>query len=277
MVGQESEFASMTERSHNKENTVSQLDQDQITYAATANFARQSWQGIFLVGGIAALLALAGTLADIAITMIPGWETSTVPYTIQAWFTQFQTNPLLGLRNLDLLNVTIWLIETPMILALYGAHRRGSQAYAALASIVMLVGTVVLTTSNVALPMLELSKQYALASTDAQRLTIEAAGVALLARGTHGSMGAFAGFFLRSIGSLLMGLAMLKGRVFTRVTARVGIVGMALLSIYVIGSTFIPRSEAVMMALAMPGGLLMIAWNVMVARKLFQLRTAPGV
>jgi hypothetical protein len=231
-----------------------------------------SWRGIFLVGGIAALLALAGTLADIALAMIPGWETATVAPTIQAWFTQFQANPLLGLRNLDLLNVTIWLIEIPLFLALYGAHRRGSQAYAALALIMTLVGTVVLITSNVALPMLALSRQHAQATTDAQRLTIEAAGVALLARGAHGSLGAFAGFFLRSLGSLLMGLAMLKGRVFSRVTAWVGIVGMALLATYVIGSTFIPGSEAVMMALAMPGGLLTLAWNVMVARKLFRLR-----
>jgi hypothetical protein len=42
-----------------------------------------------------------------------GWEASTVPATIQAWFTQFQTNPLLGLRNLDLLNVTISPIDYP--------------------------------------------------------------------------------------------------------------------------------------------------------------------
>jgi hypothetical protein len=253
---------------------MSQVNQNQISDAKTGNGIRQSWLGMFLVGGFAALLALAGTLTDIALTMIPGWEATTVPPTIQAWFAQFQTNPLLGLRNLDLLNVTIWLIEIPMVLALYGAHRRANQAYAALAATVMLVGTVVLTTSNVALPMLGLSKQYALASTDARRLTIEAAGIALLARGAHGSMGAFAGFFLRSIGSLLMGVTMLKGRVFTRVTAWVGIVGMALLGVYVIGSTFVPGSEAVMMALAMPGGILMIAWNIMVAKKLFQLRAA---
>lgn len=230
-----------------------------------------SWREIYVVGGIVALLALAGTLTDIAITMIPGWEASTVPATIQAWFTQFQSNRLLGLRNLDLLNVTISLIGIPMYLALYGAHRRVSQAYAALALIVVLAGTVVFTTSNAALPMLELSKQYSVALTDAQRLALESAGVALLARGAHGSLGAFMGFFLSSIGTLLMGLAMLKGRVFTRVTAWVGIVGITLLLIYTIGSTFVPEAGAAMMAFALPGGVLLMAWNVMVAKKLFQL------
>jgi hypothetical protein len=245
--------------------------------AAGTGAADSSWRSIYVAGGVAALLALAGTLTDIAITMIPGWEASTVPATIQAWFTQFQTNPLLGLRNLDLLNVTISTIGIPMYLALYGAHRRVSQAHAALALIVTLVGTVVFITSNAALPMLELSKQYPVAPTDAQRLMLEAAGAALLARGAHGSLGAFMGFFLSSIGTLLMGLAMLKGRVFTRATSWLGIVGITLLIIYTIGSTFVPESGpefgAAMMAIALPGGVLMMVWNVMVAKKLFQL---PG-
>ena len=235
-----------------------------------------SWRGIYIVGGIAALLALAGTLTDIAITMIPGWEASTVPATIQAWFTQFQTNPLLGLRNLDLLNVTVSAIGIPMYLALYGAHRRISPAYAALALIVILVGTVVFMTSNAALPMLELSKQYSIASTDTQRLTLEAAGQALLARGAHGSLGAFMGFFLSSIGTLLMSIAMLIGRVFNRITAWVGIVGITLLIIYTIGSTFVPDSREAMMVIVLPGGLLLMVWNVMVAKKLFQLRADRG-
>jgi len=231
---------------------------------------------MYVVGGIAALLALAGTLADIAITMIPGWEASTVPDTIEAWFTQFQVNPLLGLRNLDLLNVTISAVGIPTYLALYGTHRRVSQAYAALALIVTLAGTVIFVTSNAALPMLELGKQYAVASTDAQRLTLEAAGQALLARGAHGSLGALAGFFLSSIGTLLMGLVMLVGRVFSRVTAWVGVVGITLLIIYVIGTTFVPESGAAMMAVALPGGVLMMAWNILVARTLFQLCMARG-
>jgi hypothetical protein len=119
--------------------------------------------------------------------------------------------------------------------------------------------------------MLELSHQYSIAPTDAERLTLEAAGAALLARGAHGSLGAFMGFFLSSVGTLLMGLAMLKGKVFTRVTAWVGIVGITLLIIYTLGVTFVPEVEMAMMAFAMPGGILMMAWNVLVARKLFQM------
>jgi len=251
---------------------MSRTDRDPVSGTVPTD---PSWKGILLLGAIAALLALAGTLTDIALTMIPGWDASSVPSTIQAWFTQFQASPLLGLRNLDLLNVTIWLIEIPLVLALYGAHRRTNQASAALALIVVLVGTAVLVTSNAALPMLGLSKRYSTTLTDTQRLTLEAAGEALLARGAHGSLGAFVGFLLSSIGTLLMGLAMLKGKVFSRAAAWVGIVGIALLLSYVIASTFVPASGTVMlMVTAMPGGILMMVWNVLVAKKLFQLRTA---
>lgn len=229
------------------------------------------WRDVYTIGGIAALIALVGTLTDIAITMIPGWDVSSVPHTTLAWFTQFQTNPLLGLRNLDLLNMIIAIIQIPMFLALYGAHRRTSQDYASLALIVVLIGAVVFITNNAALPMLALSQQYADASIDTQRLTIEAAGMALLARGAHGSLGVFMGFFLSSLGTLLMGLAMLKGDVFARSTAWVGLVGITLLMVYIIGSTFISDPGVTMMAIALPGGVLMMVWNAMVARELFRL------
>jgi hypothetical protein len=66
------------------------------------------------------------------------------------------------------------------------------------------------------------------------------------------------GFFLSSIGTLLMGLAMLAGRVFSRVTAWVGIVGITLLMVYTVGSTFLSEPGEAMMVVAMPGGLLMM-------------------
>ena len=239
-----------------------------VTGTVTAD---DQWRDVYVMGGITALLALAGTLTDIAITMIPGWGVASVPDTTQAWLTQFQTNTLLAMRNLDLLNLIIVIIQIPMFLALYGAHRRTRQDYASLALIVVLIGTVVFITNNAALPMLALSRQYADASTDAQRIIIEAASVALLVRGAHGSLGVFTGFFLSSLGTLLMGLAMLKGNVFARSTAWVGLVGITLLMVYVVGSTFMTDPGVAMMAIALPGGVLMMIWNVLVARELFRL------
>jgi len=234
------------------------------------------WRVIFLVGGISAALTLAGTLTDIILAMIPGWEASTVPASIQAWFGQLTTKPLLGLRNLDLLNVVISTVQIPAFLALFAAHRCAGPAHAALALIVVLIGTTVFVSSNAALPMLGLSRQYALASTDAERRVLEAAGLALLARGAHGSMGIFVGVLLSSLGTLVMGLVILAGRVFSRFTGWVGIVGIILLMIYTIVFTFVPEPGPAMMVVGVPGGILLIVWNLLIARKLFQLNAAGG-
>jgi hypothetical protein len=203
--------------------------------------------------------------------MVPGWETTTIPATIQNWFDQLQANPLLGLRNLDLLNIVISFIQIPMFLALFGVYRKESQAFAILALIVWLMGISLFISNNAALPMFDLSTRYSDISTEFQRAAIEGAGIALLARGAHGSIGSFMGFFLSSIGTLLFGLLMLRGKLFSRFAAWVGIVGITLLIIYTIGNTFVPNRGNEMLIIAMPGGILMIVWNILIAKKLFQL------
>ncbi len=64
---------------------------------------------------------------------------------------------------------------------------------------------------------------------------------------------------------------MLEGGVFGRLASWTGIVGMWLLLVYVVGTAFALAPTGVLMIVAMPGGLMMIAWYVMVARKLFRL------
>lgn len=236
-----------------------------------AESADRAWRSVYIIGAIAAIFALLGTVADIGISAIPGWQASTVPTSVVGWFGQFQENPLLGLRNLDLLNVVISVIAVPMYVALYGVHRRVSQGVAALALVVVTLGTSVFVAGNAALPMLDLSDQFLLATTDSQRLALQGAAQALLATGAHGSMGAFAGFFLSSVGTLVMAVAMLEGGVFGRLASWTGIVGMSLLLTYVVGTAFSLASTGVLMIVAMPGGLMMITWYVMVARKLFRL------
>lgn len=230
-----------------------------------------SWRSFFIVGGIAAFMVLAFTLADIVISMMPEWRISTVPGTAQVWFAQLQYNPLLGLRNLDLLNVIVPLIGLPMYVALYGAHYRENHAYAVLALIVVVVGVVVFSTNNPALSLLELSKHYSTALTDSQRFTFEAAGAALLAKGSHGSLGAFAGFFLSSVGTLLMCLVMQKGSAFTLATSWIGAVGSVFMIIYTVGTTFLPEYMNLLFMVVMVGGPLMMVWNTMIALRLFQL------
>lgn len=228
------------------------------------------WQSAYLLGGSAAVLSLLAVIADIMVGSMLGGSVSAIPQTAVERFAQFQQNAWLGLYNLDFLNTLNQILSIPVYFALYGALRSVNRPYALLALIVFLVGTSVFTANNTALPMLELSRQYPTAS-EVQKPLLAAAGEAMLARGGHGSMGAFFSFLLPTIAALMMSLVMLGGRVFSKATAFVGIVGNILMLVYIILVTFAPQAKSMAMALAMPGGLLLLAWMVMFTLRLFRL------
>lgn len=230
-----------------------------------------NWKTIYKLGGITAILAIMGTLLDITLTFLPDWGVSTVPETAIDLFNQLQYNWLLGLRNLDLLNAIISILMIPMFCALYVVHQGVNKNYATLAIILFIIGTTIFIGNNTALPMLELSSKYAAATTETQKTIIVAAGEAMLARGEHGSPGAFMGFALSTIASISFAFVMLKGKIFSKATAYVEILGFVLLLIYTVFVTFVSNSNNLIMILAMPGGLLAMGWNIMVARKLLQL------
>ena len=93
----------------------------------------------------------------------------------------------------------------------------------------------------------------------------------MLARGAHGSLGVFIGFMLPNVAGLIISFVMLGARVFSKVTAYLGIAGNILISVYVILVTFTPTVEKMAIAFAMPGGLLLMAWTILFTIRLFQL------
>lgn len=231
--------------------------------------AHRDWNLLYTIGGVVAFVGLAGMLFDIVLTMMPGWGTDTVPVDAAAWLAQFADNPLLGMRNLDLLNVTLSVIALPMYVALFGALRRTSPALAACGLVTVAIGTALFVSANAALPMLGLSERYAATADPVTQSALLAAAEALLARGAHGSAGAFPGFLLSELGTLVMGLAMLRGGAFSRRIAWIGVVGTSVLLAYTVAYTFGSGGSALVMAVAVPGGLLMIAWHAMVGVRLF--------
>lgn len=229
------------------------------------------WKSIYRLGAITTLIVILGTILDIVIGSSLGGDLSAIPNTAIDKFTQFRDNWLLGLYNLDLLNVCTTILMLPAYFALCAAHRRGNIGYTALAAIIYFIGAAIFITNNSALAMLDLSNKYATATSEAHRSLLAAAGEAMIARGAHGSPGAFAGFFLSAIGSLFMSVGMLKGKVFSKPTAYVGILGSLLLLIYVVLVTFVPEVKQVAVMVAAPGGLLALAWMIMFTIRLFQL------
>ncbi|MFO7670920.1 MAG: DUF4386 family protein, partial [Bacteroidales bacterium] len=194
-----------------------------------------------------------------------------LPQTAIERFNQFKENSLLGLYNLDLLNTINQIILIPSILALYAAHRDTNKPFAMLSLILFLAGSIIFITGNTALTMLDLSQKYSATDSIEQRMLLAAAGEAMLAKGSHGSLGVFIGFTLPTLANVLMSFVMLNGKVFSRATSYVGIFGNSLMVIYIILVTFIPAVEKLAMVFAMPAGLLVMSWMIMFTIKLLRL------
>ena len=233
------------------------------------------WKSVYVFGGVAAILSLIAVVADIVIGSSTGGNLSQLPQTAMERFAQFQQNTWLGLYNLDLLNAVNQLISISVYFALYAALRKTNKPYALFGLIIFLLGTTIFVANNTALPMLELSNKFA-AADESQKAMLAAAGEALLVRGEHGSLGVFFSFLLPTLSALVFSFVMLQGNVFSKANAYVGILGNTLMLVYVVLVTFAPTVKDMAMAFAMPGGLLLLAWMVMITLRLFRLGTSKG-
>jgi hypothetical protein len=228
------------------------------------------WRGVYMLGAAAALGAVLVGVIEILITFLPGGNTT--QETVLDWFMLYQANPFMGLRNLGLLNILINTLGILTFFALYAAHRKSEyQPYAALAVIVSYLGVGVFYATNRAFPMLELSHQYAVATTEMQRAVVEAAGQSMLSVGASHTPGTFLGFALSEAAGMLVSIVMLRSRIFSAATAYTGMLGFGILFIFEFLASFISGLGAVTMSLAMLGGLLSMAWYILVAFRLFQL------
>ena len=245
---------------------MSQLKLKQGTDAEIADSNRKS---LYKVGAAAALIVVLVALIEIIITFFPGGSTS--PETVIDWFTLFQDNWFLGLRNLGLLNIVITVLGIPTFFALYAAHRRVDQPYAALAMITSFIGIAVFLSTNRAFPMLDLSGRFAAATTDAQRSMLAAAAQAMLSVGRSHTPGTFMAFLLSEVAAIMICVVMLRSGIFGKLAAYAGILGFALLLIFEVSSSFVAPSIGVTMVVAMAGGILSMTWYVLIARRLLQL------
>jgi hypothetical protein len=223
---------------------------------------------IYRIGGIAALLTVVVAFGEMVITFLPGGNSPVE--TVFDWFTQLQRNWFMGLRNLGLLNIVMFTLGIPMYFALYTAHREGQKAFAALATIISFIGVAAFLATNRAFSMLELSGQFAQATTEAQRAMFAAAGQAMLSVGRSHSPGTFIYFFLGELAGVLMSIVMLRGKIFSKATALIGIIGFTLLSVFEVCTSFVPVLKDVALIFAIGGGLLNIIWLILLGRRLLQ-------
>lgn len=194
------------------------------------------WATLYAIGGVGALVVAAMTVFGV-ITFI-AWPPPEGAVT--EWYALFERNWLVGMLGLDLGMLVSFLANIPVILALYVVLRRASESLAALAAVLGLVAIATYFASSRAFEMLALSRQYAAATSDAQRLMLEAVGQSMLT--TY--LGPFAGaapasgwnyqgtafnlsFVLWSLAGVLLSTVMLRSDAFSRAAGYVGVAGNA--------------------------------------------------
>ena len=228
------------------------------------------WQGIYKFGSVAAIGAVIVGIVESAIQFLPA---AAVPAeTVLDIFALFQVNPFMGLRNLGLLNIFLNLLAILTYLALYAAHKKTDQrAFATLALIISYLGIGVFFATNRTFPMLALSQEYAVATSDAQRMVLEAAGQSMISVGASHSPGTFLGFALSELAGILISMVMLRSKIFGKLTTFAGMFGFGILLVVEYFTSFRSGLNDTMLLLYMVGGLLSMAWYIMIARTLFKL------
>ncbi len=230
----------------------------------------ESEEKFYRLGGWAALGVILVGITEIGITFLPGGNAPQV--TIEDWFTLFADNPLLGLRNLGLLNIFLNLLAIPFYLAMVFVHRgRKGEAPAILAFLLVVLGVSTFLATNRAFPMLALSRQLQAANSPAERSALKAAGQALLAVGESHTPGTFPGFILVETAGVLISWVMMRGSIFPKLAGLAGLVDFSFLLIFEVLLSFFSGMTTLAMGLAMLGGILSMLWNLLSARVLFQL------
>jgi hypothetical protein len=231
----------------------------------TAPRVDSSSQNLYVIGGIAALLALALAPAEVIIGLLPGVQDRLVhTVTVVDWFSLFQDHPFLALRSLGLLNMIGAVLLIPAVLAICFAYKRvGQTCTLLLGTALFFVGISVYLAGNRAFPMLLLSHQYAIAATEAQRSVLIAAGQALLVEAENRT-----GILLIEFAFLVISAAMLNSRIFSMATARAGILGNVLMMI--LETAFMPP-HGTGMVIAAAGGFSVMTWYFLTGRRLLEL------
>ena len=237
---------------------------NQVTHVETTDSA---WKGLYKVGGAAALIA--AVLLAIEIIVFTAYP---LPSTVIDYFTLFQSNRLIGLLDLYLLEIPAYALFVPMFLALYAALRRANESYMALATTLAIIGIAVFLATNNPCSMLSLSDQYTAATTDAQRSQVLAAGQAMLANTNRRAVEGFnMGLLLVSVAGLIVSVVMLRSNIFSKVTAYVGILTNALSLADYFRLAFVLAAVLPLLFLAIASGLLLLIWYILIARRLFQI------
>ena len=231
---------------------------DHPEYADTV-IADPHWKDLYRIGGIASILIAAGVIFAIVAFFI--WPFRPGTSSTADILTALQADRLGGLMSLDLPMLVITSMSWLPLLALYIALKRTNESYALIALVLGLIAIVVLIPTRPLAELVSLSESYARAPSATAQSQYLAAGEALhaLFNGTSWMVYTIS----LNISTLIFSLLMLRSRLFSPITAYIGLVtaigGLAI---------FIPVIGIPLSLLATFGG---VIWSILLARTFFRL------
>jgi hypothetical protein len=238
---------------------------------AGAGAPNPAYRRLYRLGGVTAWIVAFLTVAEVvAFAFFPQ------PGTVRGWFILFEANPVIGLLDFWGLEVPMYAMFAMVFLALYVVLRKVNKSAMAIAFTLALLGTAIFFATNNPFSMLTLSRQFAAATTDANRSALLAAGEALLANTNQRAIGGFnIALLFVSIAGLIVSSVMLGATAFRRLTAYAGILAFGLsLADYL--RQALTSSVAIALLLILPNALFIVIWFVVVGRRLYQLGRLEG-
>jgi hypothetical protein len=233
-------------------------------------------KGLYRIGGVAALLCALMYLITLGV-YVPANLASPPPATVLEWLTLFQNDPITGLFFLGLADIIIMILWGLMSLALYAVLKFSNRSWSLIAITFVFVGIAVYLSTNTAFSMLSLSQEYAVATTEAEKSILLAAGQAMLAV-SRGTGGQYTGMPLVWLAGLIISAVMLRSKTFSKATAWVGILGLGLLVAgipfgghYTTTGTPTAVQSAIVAVQYIGGGLLSLAWYILVGLRLLKI------
>ncbi len=231
---------------------------------AALNASSNHLNSLCRIGGIASLILVVYSLATmVQMLWLGGQPTSAV----QA-FDLIQHHRLVGLLRLDLPTVLIMPLYYLLFLGLFVALRNSDRANTLLSTLLAFAGITLVLATPTALSLIPLSDKFAAATSDAMRNQLLAAGETILATDIWHSTGAIVGGTLVQCGAVLICVVMLRGNVFSKTTAWLGIVMHGLDLAHIIGGLFVPITGTILLAIAGP---LYPFWFILVGLRLLRL------
>jgi hypothetical protein len=228
------------------------------------NEANSNWRNLYKLSGWVAIILLIYSL----VTMVILLGLCGQPATAQEILDMLRQNRLVGLLRLDALTTLVMPLYYLLFLGLYIALRKTHQLGATLTLLLGCAGLTLFLAAPSFVSWITLSDKFALATNDAQRTLLLAAGETILTTDLWHSSGAFVGGLLLQTSTLLISLVMLRGNTFGKSTAWVGVVTHSLDLAHI---PFLLFSPPVGELLLMVGGTLYLVWFPLLVRDFFRM------